>query len=155
MKSEDIRPVVVIDTREQAPLPFRNLPTITDGLQTGDYSVVGLEHLIAVERKSVADLVGCVTRERERFERELHRLRGYRFRRLLVVGVEAEVSQHRYRSCASPKSVLNSLAAWECRFDIPVCWAAEPEQAALLVERWCWWFARETMKDAAALSGAA
>jgi hypothetical protein len=28
---------------------------------------------------------------RERFERELHRLRGYRFKRLLVVGSEAEI----------------------------------------------------------------
>jgi hypothetical protein len=48
-------------------------------LQTSDCSVAGPEELFAVERKSVADLVACYVAERERFERELHRLRGCRF----------------------------------------------------------------------------
>jgi hypothetical protein len=45
-----------------------------------------------VERKSIGDVVACcVGQSRERFERELHRLRGFRFKRLLVVGNEAEI----------------------------------------------------------------
>jgi hypothetical protein len=40
--------------------------------------VAGLEELFVIERQSIADLVGCCIGEsRERFERELHRLRGY------------------------------------------------------------------------------
>ena len=47
---------------------------------------------VSIERKTVSDLVGsCMGENRERFERELHRLRGYRFKRLLVVGSEAEI----------------------------------------------------------------
>ena len=72
---------IVIDTREQAPLVFSQLQSVRGTLTTGDYSIQGLQELFSVERKSVGDLVGCCMGEnRERFERELHRLRGFRHR---------------------------------------------------------------------------
>ncbi len=37
----DIRPTVIIDTREQDPLPIQRLPAIRDTLQSGDYSFTG------------------------------------------------------------------------------------------------------------------
>ena len=126
-----IRPTMVTDSREQDPLTFRTFPSVTGTLVSGDYSFRGGEELFAVERKSIADLVASVTGERERFERELHRLRGFRFARLLVVGAQAEVEQHRYRSATTPKSVLHSLAAFEARYSIPVVWSPTPEEAAL------------------------
>jgi len=43
---------------------------------------------------------------RERFERELHRIRGYRFKRLLVVGSEAEILAGHYHSNIKPSAVL-------------------------------------------------
>jgi ERCC4-type nuclease len=52
-------PVLVIDSREQAPLAFERLESVRGTLRTGDYSVRGLEDLFSVERKTVADLVGC------------------------------------------------------------------------------------------------
>lgn len=145
--SEDLRPTIVIDTREQAPLAFRRLPFITGTLRTGDYSLAGAEELFAVERKSVADLVACCSgANRERFEREMHRLRGYRFKRLLVVGARAEISQHRYRSNIAPAAILGTLAAFEVRYDVPVIWIGLPECAARRVEHWAWWYARELLK---------
>lgn len=64
---------IVIDTREQTPLDFERYgcEVVRGGLTTGDYAVAGLESLAAVERKSEDDLPGCLTRERDRFEREL------------------------------------------------------------------------------------
>jgi ERCC4-type nuclease len=82
-----MRPVVVIDTREQSPLPFARLLAERGTLQSGDYSFRGGEELFAVERKTVADFATCrIGENRARFFRELHRLRGFRFKRLLVVG---------------------------------------------------------------------
>lgn len=153
MKATDPLPTVLVDTREQEPLRFTRLPSVRGALTTGDYSIVGAEDLFAVERKSIPDLVASVTSERERFERELHRLRGYRFKRLLVVGTRGEVEGHRYRSNASPKSVFGSLAAFEVRYDLPVVWAATPDEAAVMVEGWAWWFARE-LRQAASLMAA-
>ena len=46
----------IIDTREQAPLDLAPLATITGTLSTGDYSVKGLEAVVAIERKSLPDL---------------------------------------------------------------------------------------------------
>jgi DNA excision repair protein ERCC-4 len=71
--------------------------------------------------KTVSDLVGCCTGKiRERFERELHRLRGYRFKRLLIVGSESDILEGRYHSDIIPKAVLGSLYAWQARFDCPL-----------------------------------
>lgn len=144
----DIRPTVVVDTREQDPLPFRRLPAVRGGLLTGDYSVAGLEDLFAVERKTVGDLVGCVTGGRERFERELHRLRGFMFKRLLVVGTRADIEAGRYRSRVKPLSVLHSLCAWEVRFDVPVVFCPSSSAAGGQVESWAYWFAREHVERA-------
>jgi hypothetical protein len=63
-------------------------------------------------------------RNRERFERELCRLRGYRFKRLLVIGSEDDIRAGRYHSKISPASVLGTLAAFKCRYDCPVVIAA-------------------------------
>ena len=142
-------PTIIIDTREQTPLLFANLTTERRTLPTGDYSVLGFERDFIVERKSVADLVQSATFERERFERELVRMRGYSFRRLLVVGSLADIEGHNYRSRASPKAVIASLTAFEVRYSLPVCFRETPEAAAVQVERWALYFVRERLNAAA------
>jgi ERCC4-type nuclease len=59
------KPVVLVDTREKEPLPlFLNHPNWIGGerrvaLKTGDYTVEGMESLLSLERKNLADLVAC------------------------------------------------------------------------------------------------
>ena len=143
----DVRPIIVIDTREQTPLVFDNLASEPDALQSGDYSFRGAENLFAIERKSIADLVACcVGDNRDRFFRELHRLRGFRFKRLLIVGSQAEIEAGDYRSGITPKAVLSTLRAIEVRFDVPVVFSATPALAARQVELWAHWFAREIVE---------
>ena len=143
----DIRPTIIIDSREQAPLRFANLPAIGGTLTSGDYSFAGGEDLFSIERKSIPDLVACCAgSNRERFERELHRLRGYRFKRLMIVGTRAEIEAGEYRSNINPKAVLATLSAFECRYDVPVVFIPDPTAAALQVETWAYWFAREIVK---------
>jgi ERCC4-type nuclease len=140
-------PVIVIDTREQAPLSFSRLKAQAGTLITGDYSIAGLESLFAVERKSIPDLVGCcIGQNRERFERELHRLRGFRFKRLLIVGTEAEILKGGYRSNIKPAAVLGTLRAFEIRYDTPVVFCDTAEAAAARIESWAYWFARELVQ---------
>jgi len=141
-------PVIIIDTREQDPLPFARLKTQGGTLVTGDYSVAGLESLFAVERKSISDLVGCcIGQNRERFERELHRLRGFRFKRLLIVGTEAQILKGQYHSNIAPKAILGTLSAFEVRYDLPVVFFETPESAGCRIERWAFWFAREMVES--------
>ena len=62
--------VAIVDTREQRPLNLAPLRTEAGTLVTGDYSVKGLVEVVAIERKSLPDLLACIGQERERFDRE-------------------------------------------------------------------------------------
>jgi len=142
-------PRIVVDTREQLPLVFTRLESETGSLSTGDYSFAGGETFMCVERKSVADLVACcVGVERNRFERELHRMRGFRFKRLLVVGNPDEINAHQYRSRIEPECVMATLAALEVRYELTVVFAHNAESAALWVEQCACWCAREIITQA-------
>lgn len=151
----DVRPVIVVDTREQTPLPFARLACECGTLPAGDYSFLGGEELFAIERKTIPDLVACCVGEnRVRFFRELHRLRGFRFKRLLIVGTRAEIEAGNYRSGIAPAVVLSTLAAIEARFDVPLWFAPTPALASRDVERWAFWFARELVETVNTLARA-
>jgi hypothetical protein len=58
---------IVIDTREQKPWNFSNHVTANHKLDTGDYSVEGLENILAIERKrNVAEFANNITEKRFR-----------------------------------------------------------------------------------------
>jgi DNA excision repair protein ERCC-4 len=144
----DLRPVIAVDTREQNPLKFSRLQAVSFALFTGDYSIRGLESSFAVERKSIDDLANCcMGTNRDRFERELCRLRGYGFKRLLVIGTREDIAAGHYHSRIAPKSVLATLGAFEVRY-LPIVFAATPQEAAVIIERWAWYFAREIVENA-------
>jgi DNA excision repair protein ERCC-4 len=66
---------IIVDTREQATFSFTSFPCeVERGTpSTGDYSIACHETAAAIERKSLTDLIGCLTHGRDRFERELAR----------------------------------------------------------------------------------
>jgi ERCC4-type nuclease len=91
-------------------------------LQTGDYSLVGLEGHIAVERKSFDDLTSTLTKGRERFARECERGRGLDFFALVVEASLEDVRRHSYQSRMTPQSLLQTLAAFTIRYGLHVVW---------------------------------
>jgi ERCC4-type nuclease len=151
-------PTIIIDSREQYPLAFPNLPATVGTLDTGDYSIVGLTNRVAVERKSIDDLLACIGRERERFKRELQRLRAYRFR-LLVVEADAATLEAGgrggtpWRSSLQPAHVLGSLAAWCAQFGLPIWLAGDHAGAGRFVERYLYQCARAVAMELEAASG--
>lgn len=156
MTSQPITPTLITDTREQTPLRFEHYPSLRGTLQTGDYSIQGLEDEFCVERKTLDDLIGCMTRERDRFERELHRMRGYRFARVLIVGRLTDLETGEYRSMMDAKAARHTMYAWEARYS-PVVFCFQPAAAVAgeLVERWAYWFAREYARRADVMCRAA
>ena len=111
--------MILIDTREKQPYQFiqTNIDTQVDTLPIGDYSIMGFTDRVAVERKSLDDLVGCLMgKSRDRFERELQK---GRFLELFVVVVEASMYDIRsgaYRSNMKPHAVLQSIIAFQIRY---------------------------------------
>ena len=149
--AEDSRPTIIIDTREQDLLPI-SFDHVTDTLPTGDYSYRGGEHTFAIERKSLADLMGCIGHDRSRFEAQLKRMRAYDFARLLIVGSIADFRSGHYRSKILPATAEASLRAFEARY-IPIRWEATQEAAARRVELWAYWHYRELVKAARRAGG--
>jgi ERCC4-type nuclease len=71
---------IIVDTREQKPMDFSvyGYKTISKKLDQGDYSVVGYEDEIAIERKaSASELAGNLGKGYERFRREWERMDEY------------------------------------------------------------------------------
>lgn len=126
------KPTVLVDTREQQPLSFHRFKNWVGGvrratLNTGDYSVEGMEGLITLERKSLPDLIGTLMHGRTRFISECERMTGFKYRAILVEG-SYENCKSRYDHLgftqAHPNGIVGSLDAIECKFNIPVIYTS-------------------------------
>ncbi|WP_243363054.1 ERCC4 domain-containing protein [Fundidesulfovibrio terrae] len=117
---------IVVDTREQHPYAFEKYPEaeiIRHGLKTGDYSLAGYEDRMALERKSLDDLIGCLTTGRDRFERELERARALDLFAVIVEASVEDVKRGRYRSKLNPHAALQSVIAFQVRYGTSFVWA--------------------------------
>ena len=134
----DIQPMVVIDTREPAnPHPWSKwftVETVRGTLQTGDFSLCGCEDFIAVERKSLNDLVSCLCAGRERFTRELQRAARIQDFYVICEGSYADLMRGDYRSAMNPKSAWESVIGLQSRYGTPFFMAGSVELAARLTE---------------------
>ena len=124
--------IVAVDTREQLPWTFPASQRVT--LTTGDYSIVGYEDEIAIERKSLFDLLGSLTTGRDRFVRECQRLAEYPYAALVVEGTWQQFLADR-RSKMHPNSRLGSLAAISERFGIHPWFCGNRAEGQRLTER--------------------
>jgi hypothetical protein len=150
--------VVAVDTREQMPYLFTGIPAdVKDGggltqvakvrkkLDTGsgDYTILGLEGIVAVERKSKEDLYQSISQGRDNFERRLVLMSAAR---MACVVVEAEyfdiISNPPSFTQYPPKSIARTIDAWVVRYPKIHWWFMPDRQWAelktyRLLER-CW-----------------
>lgn len=141
-----------IDSREQLPYTFSS-PSETGALPIGDYSISGLENRISIERKTLDDLVGCLTQERERFERELFKGKALDYFALVIEGSLSDLAEGRYHSEALPKSIIQSLLAFSVRYRLPVFFCESRTYGEKVTESLLLKYAREVEKQAQSLSG--
>lgn len=148
MKRKETRFKVVVDTREQAPLAVPAHWRVRGTLRTGDYSIEGYETSFAIERKSLEDLVHSLTHDRARFEREMRRLAGFQFKRVLVESPYSSMLVDAFKfSMARPYAIRASVAAFEVRYGIPFVFASGRKEALGHVMRWARYFVREQAKS--------
>ena len=130
MAKKNELPAILVDTREQTPFDFLGHPTKTETLPFGDYSLEGFIRDICIERKSLPDLIACVGRERDRFEKELLALRGYRFRAVIIEADLKEIFTGRWRGEIQPAHVLGSINGWRAKLQIEFIYAGNPQLGA-------------------------
>jgi ERCC4-type nuclease len=120
--------VLIIDTREQSTFDFMDIPADTKddktrgtivlrtkrlGLKTGDYSIEGIQHRVAVERKSMEDLYNCVGADRTRFEKQLCRLNELESGWVVVEADLGRIMEGCKRSKLDPKTIPRSMISWQ------------------------------------------
>jgi DNA excision repair protein ERCC-4 len=164
-------PTIIIDTREQLPYSFADIrsdkkqgrhilaiPTVREFIPSGDYSVMGFNDQVAVERKSFDDLFGTLGSGRERFEKELMRLGQMTAAWVVVESPWSKVLEGHPRSQLKPKTIHRSVIAWQLRFPIVHWWFVDSRRMGelttyRLLER----FWKERMKagevNASAITG--
>jgi ERCC4-type nuclease len=121
--------IIQIDTRENLPYNFTRYPCETEvaALKTGDYSVRrepgGETCPVAVERKSIDDLIGTLTVGRQRFERELERARSLDYFCVVIEASMDDIRFHRYKSKAQPHAMSMSILSLGVEFGVPFIFA--------------------------------
>jgi ERCC4-type nuclease len=124
---------IIIDSREQKPYKFKN--SIVKKLDAGDYSILGFENQIAIERKSKSDAYGTIGNGRDRFIRELIRLESYKYKAIII---EASLSNFLIQpefSKMNPKSAINSLISWSIKYNIHILFGDNRRLSKALCQR--------------------
>ena len=135
------RPVIIVDQQEKLPLTRFFDPAMvqveTAALSTGDYSLKGATELLAIERKSLADLLHCCTTDRERFMDQLRRMKNYPTRFLVVEAKREEIESEIYTRNVRAASVINTVLGAAVRWNICVEYRDSPADAARMVQWIC------------------
>ncbi len=121
---------IIVDNAEQLPYRFDEMKvgrrkvftwTKVKSLDTGDYSIEGYESRVTVERKSLADLYGTLSRSRDRFERELQRMTSFE-RSIIIIEADwrliawPDKDDPLWASSVSPNSILGTMFAWSQKY---------------------------------------
>ncbi len=115
--------VVAVDSREQRPYCFPR--SEVKALKTGDYSVVGLEDRVAVERKTKSDAYASLGRGRARFRRELERLSRFDYAAIVIETSLPEFLEAPAFSRMNPKTAAATIIAWSVRYRVCVFFAGD------------------------------
>jgi len=139
--------IAVIDTREKIPYDLAPLVSEFGTLTTGDYSLKGLQGVVAIERKTLGDFLSCVGKNRERFEREVARLLAYPVRCLVIESSWATLEAGEWSSRITPQAAIGSLLGWVAA-GLPVVLAGDRERAGRMVSRLLYIAARRRWREA-------
>ena len=141
----------IIDNREQCPLDLSPLKTKRGTLDDGDYTLVGLEKIAVIERKSEPDFLMCCGPERERFfDRNVPRLLGYPVKALVIESSWAALERGGWRSRITPAQAIGSLLGL-IAMGLPVVLAYDHQRAGSIVARILFIAARRRWREARAL----
>ena len=159
------KPVVLVDTREQHPyeLAGRHPSWIaaqrTATLKTGDYSIEGMESLIALERKSMVDAIQSTMVRREVFIRSCERLATFRWKAIIIEATYEEMKSYYHAqdedllTAAHPNAVCGSYDAIEAKFGIPIIYTsrsrilATERAASWLSKHFTYWWLEQNGHD--------
>ena len=146
---------VICDNREGLPYDFRGLAVEVEHgtLASGDLTLAGFANRIALERKSLPDLIACLSGERERFERELQRLKAHDFSAVVVESPADDLRAGRYRSKMTPEAAWQSCLALMQRYRVAFVFCRDRRDAEETAFHLMRHFHHDRERELAALGG--
>ena len=133
---------IVVDTREQQPWSFPHYIVANRKLDTGDYSIEGLENVLAIERKKSVNEIATNIIE-PRFKDAISRLSQHKYAFLLLefdidrvlsypIG-SALPKRLWHKTKSSPAFLMKHILDWQLNYNIKVIFcgsASDAEQVA-------------------------
>jgi ERCC4-type nuclease len=119
---------IIQDTREKKPWAFQATGSVADvkvsKLDTGDYSIEGMEELFMVERKaSVDELFMSLGVQWKRFEREMERAKPFKYKYLVIEATMREVYRGSRYSKMSGRFIMARLVHLQLKYGVQVMFA--------------------------------
>ncbi len=119
------KPTAVIDSQEHMGYKFERFSnwfagTIHKRLRIGDYTILGMEDEVVVERKTLPDLVRSIIQERKDFIKKCEGLSVFEKKCIVIEGSTTSLKTPYEDSQTHPNAVFGSLLAAQERWDIPV-----------------------------------
>lgn len=129
---------IIVDTREQQPWEFENMVKSVSKLDTGDYSLKGLENILCIERKkSVSEVANNITESR--FKDVVARMSQFQYAFLLLefdlddvlaYPVGSNVPKKMWDKLKiTPKFILKHLVELQLLHNIKVLFCGSPSSA--------------------------
>lgn len=120
---------VVRDTREQQAYTFnRKIPYMDKALKFGDYSIVGMEDMISIERKALSDFYGSITHGRDRLKKMFDRMQVAEFKALVIEAPEDMVmSPELSYSNVKQHSIYATIVSLEVKHGIHIYYGSRKD----------------------------
>ena len=134
---------IIRDTREQAGKGWNFRASANCSgvekkkLDVGDYTIKGLEDIVAVERKTLGDLWGTLGNHKnyQRFLREWDRAKDHKLKFLIVEGTLADVDAGYRWSRVKPNTIHAKLISLQVKHNVHVIFAGRLDKARVYVRR--------------------
>lgn len=134
-------PTIIVDTREKTPWIFKKCTktngSIVQKLDTGDYTIMGLESQFIIERKSSAqELYTCMGKESKRFFNELERLKTFKYRFLFLEFSPNDIyempniaAKYGHYAMMSPDYIVSKLMEIEFEYGVKIVFIGSMRKA--------------------------
>jgi ERCC4-type nuclease len=129
---------IIIDSREQQPWEFAHQTTAVQKLDTGDYSIEGLEDILCIERKkSVSEIANNITEKR--FKDVIDRMSKYKYPYMLLefdldsiltYPVGSEIPRRMWNKIKiSPNFIIKNLLEFQLLHNISIMFCGSASNA--------------------------
>lgn len=134
---------IIVDTREQQPWSFEHYTVANRKLDAGDYSIEGLEHVLAIERKKSVNEIATNIIE-PRFKDAIQRLSEHKYAFLLLEFDIDKVLSYPIgsalpkrlwgRTKISPAFLMKHVLDWQINYNIKVMFCGSSTDAEQVAE---------------------